>query len=957
MSTRFLLSALVLLAGCNREPNTTAVPDEVAASTAAVSPTETVDTSPKLPMDPALRTGQLANGLKFVIRKHDVPKGRVALWLAVDAGSVLEDDDQQGLAHFVEHMAFNGTKRFEKNQLIDFVEKSGMDFGADLNAYTSFDETVYQLTVPTDDPKLLATGFDILQDWASEITFDPTEVEKERGVVVEEWRLRRGASQRVLDQQFPIFLANSKYAERLPIGKKDIIETASVETIKRYYQDWYRPDLMTVVVVGDIDPSQVEADIKRRFEGLKNPADARPRRKVEIPLLDQTRAAVVTDPEASITRVTLAIKGPKAPLSTENDFRDQLIENLFHGMLRGRLGEIQMRPDSPYMFAFSFTGTMGREVDIFRLFAAAKTGKATEALETLTTEVERIGRHGFVATEFARQKADVMLGIEKSAKEDAKNKARGHASRIVRATHEGKALPSKALELELAKRFISDITLDEVNAYAATWTARKDRVVMASGPARDAMPTEKELLAVAAAVANSKNIAAYKDEVATGTLMASKPTPGTVSKEETIPELDLTVWTLSNGVKVVVKPTTFKNDEIRFAGFSPGGHSLASDKAFRTASLAASVVSVGGIGEHSAVSTTKLLQGKQASVSAYVSELEEGIRGRTSPKDLETAMQLVHMKFTAPRKDQTTFDAWRASRIEFVRNRDLNPQRVFFDRFRTEASSQHARSQPLTVEALETVELDQALAFYKERFADASDFTFVFVGNVDPAKLKALSETYLASLPTQARTETWKDRGVRAPKGVKKFTVERGQDPKSFVLLQFHGTAKYTADAEDDLEMLSEVLGIRLREVLREEMSGVYGAFTRGNFERRPRAQYTFSVGFGCAPDNVEKLKKAVFDVIADVKKNEIGADYVEKTTEQRRRTLETDRRENGFWLRQLSEHYRYGTDPKAMLKLDEAVERVNAKRIQKAAKRYLNTRRYVEGVLMPEPGTTESGS
>jgi zinc protease len=952
MHARSLFPSLLplVLAACTArvgKPDTT-TPDTT--TTPTPDATADVDDSPALPMDPAIRTGKLANGMTYYIRKHGKPEKRVYLWMAVDAGSVLEDDDQKGLAHFVEHMAFNGTKRFEKNALIDFLEKSGVDFGADLNAYTSFDETVYQLKVPTDDPALVAKGLDILEDWSNALTFDAKEVDKERGVVVEEWRLGRGAGQRIFDKQWPIYLEGSKYADRKPIGEKDILEKAPVDTLKRFYSDWYRPDLMAIVVVGDIDPAAMQKEIEARFGKLKNPAKPRPRPEIPVPMLDKTRAAVITDAEASSTSVSVVIKGPAHSIKTENDYRRDLVESMFHGMLRARLDEIRQQPDSPFTFAFSSTGSMRRAVELFDLSAGVKGGRVEDALKTLLVEVERVKQHGFLASELDRERARSLRRYERNVADQETVDGRAYAFGTVRRHLDREAMPSRELELELAKKFLPGITLEEVNALAGAWTKRTDRVVLASGPARDKMPSDKELLAVASSVAGTK-VAAYEDKGAGSDLMATKPTPGKITKTETLSEIGVTVWTLSNGAKVVVKPTDFKKDEVLFEGFSPGGHSKVEQKRYDSAANASAIVGRSGIGSHDAVTLRNLLAGKVANVSAFVGELEEGVRGNGSPQDLELMLQLIHLQMTAPRKDPDAFTSWKTSTAEFVKNRDLNPQQVFFEKFNAFRWNNHPRRQPMTVETLERVDHDAALTIYKDRFADAGDFTFVFTGNLDLAKFQPLVETYLASLPTTGRKEKWKDVGAKAPSGDKRIEVAKGVDPKSFVMMTFHGNSKYNPDAEDDIEILADVMDIRLREVLREDMSGVYGAFSNGSLVRRPRQTYAYTIGFGCAPENAQKLQDAVASIIASIKRDGVSEDYLEKVREKRRRQLETSMRENRFWMGQLTEHYRYGTDPKKILEIEKSLERVTSDNVKKTAKKFLNAGSRVTGVLMPEGG------
>ena len=947
---RFSVLALAVAACSPKKPAETEVPGH-AGSDATTDATPPVDDSPALPMDPAVKVGKLDNGLTYYIRKHGKPEKRVLLWLAVNAGSVLEEDDQRGLAHFVEHMAFNGTKRFEKNTMIDFFERAGMDFGADVNAGTSFDQTVYMLQVPTDDAELVSTGFDVLEDWAGDVTFDPVEVDKERGVVIEEWRLGRGAGQRVFDKQWPVFLAGSKYAERKPIGDKKILETAPVSRLQDFYEDWYRPDNMAVVVVGDIEPAAIQAEIEKRFSDLKNPDDAPERVAVPVPILEKTRVDVQTDKEMSLTQVSLAIKRPITGLATENDYRTELVDDLMHTMLRARLSEIGRNPDAPYAFAFSFTSEMGRAVDVFRVFVAAKPGKAEESTERMLLELARIEQHGFLASELERAKAEYLRGLERAANEADTVDATAYAGSLVDHYFESRAILSRGQELELAKKYLPQTSLERINAAAQAWAGRKDRVVSAAGASRDKMPTKDQLLAVTKAIAGKK-VEPWVDAGTGASLMAAAPKAGSITKRERIDEVGVTVWTLSNGAKVVVKPTDFKNDEVRLSAISPGGHSLASDKNFDSASAADFVVAQGGVGEHDAVSLGKLLAGKAVRVMPTISELEEGIEGSASPQDLETMMQLVHLFFTAPRKDAEALAAWQGQMRTFFKNRDLQPQAVFFDELNKVATSDHLRRRTPTVEMIDGIDLDVTFDFYRTRFADAGDFTFVFVGNVDDKRLEELVTTYLGSLPSNGRKETYKDVKVKRPRGVKRVRVQKGQDPKAYVTLLFHGKLRWTEDAEDDLDMLTDALGIRLREVLREDKSGVYGVQSGASIERRPKGAYQVSVSFGCGPDNAEDLTKAVWQTIEDFKKKGVDEETVAKLKEQHRRRLETAKKENGFWEGQLVDHYRYGTDPKKILELDERVNRITGKNIQKAARKYLDKKQHIDALLMPESGS-----
>jgi zinc protease len=907
-----------------------------------------------LPLDPDIRVGKLANGLTYYIKQHHKPEARASLRLAVNAGAVLEDDDQRGLAHFLEHMAFNGTKRFEKMAIVNYLESIGMQFGPDVNAYTSFDETVYMLQVPTDSKETLVKGLDILHEWSHAISLDPEEVEKERGVVIEEWRLGKGAGERIFDKQFPVMFHGSKYAERLPIGKKKILETAPVSALKRFYDDWYRPDLMAVVAVGDFDPDEMEAMIKERFGKLENPKQgAKQRSVIEVPTHKDTLVSIETDPEMTNTSVSILNKMPHRPEVTRSDYRRHVAESLYHRMLNDRFTQIEKSATAPFMFASSSSGGWARSTDQISLWALAKEGRSQDVIDVMMTEVERVNRHGFTAPELSRAKADSLRGYKQSVLEHEKTDAGEFADEIIRNFLEQEMMPGIAHELRIVEEELPTITLAELNNMARTWTSKENRVVLVSGPAKVKMPSKAEVLAKVDAVA-SKSIEPYKEVAVKGPLMANKPKPGSITKTEKTAGIGVTTWTLSNGARVIWKATDFRNDSISLDGFSPGGHSLVSDKDFPSARFASSIVSAGGVANHPEVAISKLLSGKVAWVSTGISELEESVYGGASPKDLETMLQLLHLRFTSPLKDKKDFATWKANQLEWVRNRDLNPESVFFDEVSATAASKHMRYKPATTELVQKVNQDKAFEIYKDRFADAGDFTFVFVGNIDEKTFKPLIETYVASLPATGRNEKWKDIGVKRPKGIKKIRTRRGTEPKSFVYLTMHGKQKWTWEADDDIDMLGEVLSIRLREVLREDMGGVYGVFSGGWLQRRPKAEFNFRVGFGCAPANAEKLKKAVFKVIAEVKKSGASEEIITKIKEKRRRGYETDSKENYFWVRGLARHSRYGTDATKLLENDKLVERVSAKRVKAAAKKYLTGKTLIDALLLPVEGTAD---
>ncbi|MCO4764278.1 MAG: insulinase family protein [Myxococcales bacterium] len=931
---------------------TTAAPKASAGGAAANLATTTQPSSAALgtlPVDGRIRTGKLSNGLTYYILPHKKPEKRALLWLAVNAGSVLEDDDQRGLAHFLEHMAFNGTKRFKKLAIVNFIERIGMRFGADLNAYTSFDQTVYQLQVPTDDEKLLSQGFVILSEWASAIAFEPSEVESERGVVLEEWRKGLGASKRVLNQQLPVLLKGSRYAERLPIGKPKIIKTAPRSALTRFYADWYRPDLMAVVVVGDIDRDDIEKRIVATFGGLKNPAKPRPRPVAKVPTHAQTLVTTTVDKELDRTVVQLVHKMPHRELRTEQDYRRSLLERLYAAMLNERFGEIRTRKNAPFLGAFAGLASWVRTMDAFVLYAAVQGQKVDAGVRALAEEVERINRHGFTAAELIRAKKKLLRTVERAVAMRDKRNSRVFAKEILRYHFSAEAMPGVERELKLTQRIMAKVGLSDVNGLAKGWIHSANRVIAISAPAGAKVPKSAELIALATPKSDSE-IGPWVEKKTADNLMAKLPKPGKVTAARTLPKLGVTVWTLSNGAKVWIKPTQFKNDEVRFVAVSPGGHSLASDAQFHSAQQAAKLAALGGVGAHDQVALGKVLAGRVVSVTPYISDLNEGLKGHASPKDLEALLQLAHLRFVAPRTDKEAFDTWHKQQTEALKNRGRSPRRVFFDKFSSYVSKNHLRRQPPSLATLAKVDLARAMAFYKERFENAGDFSFVFVGNVNPKTLKPLVERYLASLPAVKKREKWKDVGItRLSQG--QVTVRKGVEPTAFVLVYFtFGLGKkmpWSLDLQDDAKMLSGALRIRLREVLREKMAGVYGVGARSSISRYPEGRATTFVAFGCAPDNVPALKKAVLDVIAEVQTKGVSDEIVAKLKAMRSRQFEVKSKDNRHWIGELKTHIWHGTNPERILQ--SHADRVTSARIQSTAKRLITKDTFVFGQLLPQ--------
>ncbi|MCY3700736.1 MAG: insulinase family protein [Gemmatimonadetes bacterium] len=904
-----------------------------------------------IPPDPAVITGTLDNGLRYFVRENDQPENRAELRLVVNAGSILEDEDQLGLAHFVEHMAFNGTENFEKQALVDYLESIGMQFGPDVNAYTSFDETVYMLQVPMDDPEVLATAFRILEDWAQGVRFDPEEVDKERGVVIEEWRGRRGAQARMQDQQFPVMFEGSLYAERLPIGKTEILETAPVERLRSFYEDWYRPDLMAIIAVGDFDGREIESTIRDQFAGLTSPEEPRPRVYADIPVDHPPRVAIATDTEAMQSQVGVLYKQPPAPRGTVADFRRGLVEGLYSGMLNARLDELRLQADAPFLVGFTGQGQFARGVDAYQLVALVGDGGIERGLEALLTEAERVVRHGFAETELERQKTDMRRAYERRLAERENQESIVLANRYLQAFLQGSPYPSIETQMALVDALLPGVTLAETNAVAQAWLAEEGRIILVNAPEKEGLetPAEEDLVGVFASVSGAE-IEAYEDAAADAPLLPVVPEGAPVVAEETLDEVGVSIWTLENGVRVVLKPTDFKDDEILFSATSPGGTSLLPDDLMRKTSFALNVIAQSGVGDFDQTELGKKLTGKAVRVSPLLGSLSEGIGGSSSPQDVETAFQLIYLYFSAPRRDETMFEALKAQQTAVLANVGANPNVVFSDTVSAIMSQGHPRVQRVSqlMDDLMQADLDAGYEIFRERFADASDFTFYFTGAFDLAMMRPLVERYLGALPNLGRVENWVDHGIDPPAGVIETVVYKGLEPQSRTQIIFAGDAEYSREEAGAIYAMAEVLQIRLRELLREDLGGTYSVGVNGRLTYRPDEEYSVTIGFGSAPERAEELSSVVFEEIERLRTEGPDAETVGKVRETQRRGLETSLRENRYWLNQLASFERGGWDLNEIPSF-EGIESWTAEQVREAAVRYLRTDQYARFVLLPE--------
>lgn len=906
----------------------------------------------KLPHDKNVKIGKLQNGIIYFLRENKKPENRLEMRLAIKAGSVLEDDDQQGLAHFVEHMCFNGTKNFPKNELIKYLESTGMRFGADLNAYTSFDETVYMLQIPTDDEQIIKNGFQVLEDWAHNVSFDNEEIDKERGVILEEWRLGKGAQDRIMKKQLPAILYKSRYADRLPIGDTNVIMHHKYETLKRFYKDWYRPDLMAVVVVGDMPVEKMEAMVKEHFGRLKQVDNPKPRTKYTMPEHNYPVVSIATDKELQMSQAMVIYKHDELDESTYRTYRINLVNGLIGTMLNTRLQEVVRKPDAPMIYAGGGANRFVGPLRAFFLIGIAKENM-THTIEALLTEGFRARQHGFTASELDRAKEQSMTMIETAYKERDKTKSDNFAREYVSHFLVGEAFPGVDYEYEIYKTFMPEITIDEVNELMRGYIRDKNIVITLSSNEKpeNIMPSEDEVKSLYNRISKSE-IEPYKDVVSDEPLFSREVVPGKITKKGEKKKIGVTEWTLSNGVKVILKPTDFKNDEILFRAYSPGGVSLASDADFLSAQQASGIINESGLAQFEQNVLEKKLAGKNVSVMPFIGDLTEGMWGSSTPKDLETALQLINLYFTEPRKDTDAFKTEIGRLKELIKNSQNDPDAVFRDSIRAIMGQYHFRAMPITMEKIDKIDYEKAFNFYVDRFADASDFTFFFVGNFDLATIEPLILKYIGSLPNKNRKESWKDVGIKSPKGKIEKVVNKGIEPKSSVRLSITGDFDYSLENRFQLQAMTELLNIRLREVIREDKGGVYGIGARGSSEKYPKGKYSISVGFGCSPDRVEELISAVNDVFKELKEKSADEKNLNSIKEILKREFEKNSKENRFWLNGLYDYYFLGYEKnieESFENFNKKVDKLTIQDLNKTANKYLKLDNYARFVLYPE--------
>ena len=907
----------------------------------------------KIPFDSNVKKGVLKNGLSYFIRKNGKPENKVDLRLIINAGSILENDDQQGLAHFMEHMNFNGTKRFPKNQLVDYLQSIGVKFGQHLNAYTSFDETVYFLPIPSDNPDKLEKGFQIIEDWAFNANLTPEEIDKERGVVLEEYRLGLGADKRMQDKYIPKMMYNSQYANRLPIGKKDILENFKYDKITSFYKDWYRPDLMAVVIVGDIDVAEMEKKVIAHFGSYKNPENERPRKSFEVPNHKETFVCIESDKEASQTQIQLLYKDYGLPkkVITVNDYRENLIEGLFTDMLNNRLNELTNSPNPPFTYGFSYHGgTIGREKDAYQSFAMIDENKQIDALKVLVSENERVKKFGFTNGEFERAKTAILSRNESTLRDKDKKESEDFVWSCQANFLQNSPSPSIEWMCQNDEKLLPTITLKEINGLINKFIKEDNRVIVITAPEKEGLKKVTEQEVLEALKINTKDLKPYEDKAVAESLLKKAPTAGTIVSKVKNDKIGTTTLTLSNGAKVTYKKTDFKNEEILIEAVSFGGSNLYSNEDIKKTQFANNGLTEAGFSGLKQNDIDKFMSGKIANISPYISNTTEGIRGESTPKDLEYAMQMMYAYFTDLNFDPEAFDGYKQKQSAFFDNLIAQPNFYFQQEFYTYLNKENPRWNGIVPTAEKWTATDYKLAYYKfkERFANAGDFEFFFVGNVDEAKIEDLAKKYIASLPSSNTKEEAKDLGYRLLKGDIKKVVNKGKDPKSNVTIMYYGEAPYSIKEATALTALGEVLTIKLLEELRENESGVYGISSRGSMNKVPYSSYNFNISFPCGPENADKLTSSALNELQKIIDNGPEEKDINKYKEAEALEYKKKIKENRYWMTNFTKAFMNGSNPEDILIASENVKAVTAKDIQDVAKKYLAKDKTI-GVLMPE--------
>ncbi|RGX79661.1 M16 family metallopeptidase [Bacteroides stercorirosoris] len=910
---------------------------------------------PPIPVDPNVRIGKLDNGLTYYLRKNNLPANRADFYIAQKVGSIQEEENQRGLAHFLEHMCFNGTTHFPGDALKQYLERIGVKFGENLNAYTSVDETVYNISnVPVNTPGAVDSCLLILHDWSNDLTLDPKEIDKERGVINEEWRTRMSAMQRFQEKLLPAMFAGTKYATCFPIGTMDVVMNFKPQTLRDYYEKWYRPDLQGIVVVGDIDVDAVETQIKKLFADV--PAQPNAAKREYYPVNDNKEPIVLIARDKEQPHIqAIVFNKHKATPASEKDKIGYLVENyatnLINNMLNARLNELLQEANPPYIYAGSYDGDffVAKTKQAFTGIVVCKEDAVESGIATLLREMERARRFGFTESEYQRARAEYLRNLESAYNERDKRKNDEYINEYVRHFLDNEPIPGIENEYGIISQIAPSIPVEPLNMMMQTLVTDTNQVVAIFGPEKEnlKMPTEDAIKKILHDV-KAEELAPYVDKVSDEPLMKETPKGGKIISEQKDDVFGTTMLTLSNGVKVIIKKTDFKADEIIMKGVSLGGSSLFPDSEIININ-GLDAVSVGGLGNFSTVDLEKILAGKRASVGYGIGDKTESVNGYCSPKDFETMMQLTYLTFTAPRRDDDAFASYKNRNKAAWLNQEMNPMTAFGDSVTYALRMGHPRTLRIKSDMVDKMDYNKILAMYQDRFKDASDFTFIFVGNVDIEEMKPLIAEYLGALPSINRKESFKDNKIEYRKGVYKNEFIREQETaKASNFVCFTGTCKYDLKNTILMDMTCQVMDLVYTEKVREDEGGTYSVYVGGNLSKYPKEIAGLQVIFDTAPSKREKLMKIIFAEIEHIAKEGPSETNLNKVKEFMLKKHTEDLKENSYWMGSIDEYLFTGMNP--VKDYEQMVNSITAKDIQKFADDLFKQKNEVEvSMISPE--------
>lgn len=889
-----------------------------------------------LEQDPDLVSGVLDNGLKYYIMYNAKPEKRIELRLVVDAGSINEDDDQLGLAHFTEHMAFNGSKNFPRTEMVQYLSSIGMGFHNGLNGGTSYDWTTYQFKLPTDDELQLRKGISILSDIAWQLNFDPSEIERERGVIMEEWRLGQSANRRVSDKVDLVRFEGSRYADRNPIGTQENLKTFKPESLIRYYRDWYRPDLQTVVIVGDYDPQKLEQLVKEYFGVIPKRENPRPKEKYMVPDNLEPRAVTVTDKEMTYGIIEATWKTENVPVVDLGSYYNDLKYDLFYTMFNARMTELGQQPDAPFSYAWGYNQNWLKGFASSSFGALSAEGRSEDCVHTLLTELARIRQHGFQPGEFDRAKLELIRNAEtETAQMDTQESGNLIMNILYRWMIRNYTITSPEMRENMIKGMLPEIALEEVNAMVDDIITPTNLTISVTGPEKAGVsyPDKDKILQVYKQVAASQ-VEPYVDNTVNEPLLEKLPNPGKIVKEETIQRSGIKKWVLSNGVTVYSKKTEFNADEVILDATSPGGKAALNKKDYKAAEVVSSYMQNAGFGSFDAVALQKALAGKIADVSPEIRTFSEGWSGQCSPRDLELMFQMIYLYSTRPRFNEEALSVAIKQMRTFVQNSLLDPSNAFDDTLNQIVYNNHPLKTSLHPEDLDKVSLDQIERIFKDRFGDYDDFSFSIVGNFDEAELRQYCETYLANLPTLKRKDKIVDPKVKTFSGQKEVRFLKGSE-RCFVSNVTIGKAVYTYQEFINVAALGMVINEKLRENVRENMSGTYGVYGWTSLDKYPKSGFKTTTWLGCDPNRADELNNAIFATVDSIKTGNFDDKYVQNAKISLQKRYEEYLTKNNYWAAAMSGSLANGLQVDAILDQPAYIKALDKATVINLAKKY----------------------